>query len=173
MLTKDDIKFLQNIKLFDGLKLEDIEKFCSIMNPVSFKAGEIIVQEGEEGDSMYIFREGKVEITHHITLRLKSGQWEEAEKAMAVLDAKTVGFFGEMSLVTGAPRSATIKAITDCKLYEIHRDTFEIFALKEPYIAYRIMFNIAKVLSNRVRNMNENILKLTTALSIALSRRKK
>lgn len=164
--------FLKNISIFKDLKEEEIKKITSILKLVRFKAGEIIINEGETGNTMFVFKEGKVQISHQITLKLGSS-WGEAEKSMAVLDGSTIGFFGEMSLLTGAPRSATIKAITDCTLYKIEKEDFEKFSKKNPVIAYSIMEKIAKVLSNRIVGMNDNILKLTTALSIALSKRKK
>ncbi|BBE31596.1 hypothetical protein OSSY52_17370 [Tepiditoga spiralis] len=167
-----DIDFLKNISIFNDLREDEIKKIISILKIIKYKTGEIIINEGEIGDTMFVFKEGKVQISHQITLKLGSS-WGEAEKSMAILDGSTIGFFGEMSLLTGAPRSATIKAITDCTLYKIEKNDFERFAKRNPIIAYSIMEKIAKVLSNRIVGMNDNILKLTTALSIALSKRKK
>jgi CRP-like cAMP-binding protein len=82
-------------------------------------------------------------------------------------------FFGEMSLITGAPRSATIKALQPCLLYEITKEDFENLAIKYPVIGYKILKAIVFILSNRIRELNQSVLKLTTALSIVVSKQKK
>ncbi|AEX85845.1 hypothetical protein XO10_07140 [Marinitoga sp. 1135] len=168
-----DIEFLSKIQLFKNLNHSQIKKVAKILKPIKFKADEIIIAEGEKGDTMYIFKKGKVQITHQLTLRTGSNHWEEGEKSMAILDAEKINFFGEMSLVTGSPRSATIKALTECELYEMSKEDFEKLAEENPDIGYKIMKEIAAVLSHRIEGLNENILKLTTALSIALTKKKK
>lgn len=166
-------EFLKNISLFSNLNDEQLSQISKILKPVKFKAGDVIIVEGEKGDTMYIFKKGKVQITHQLTLKIGNSHWEEGEKSMAVLDAEKISFFGEMSLVTGSPRSATIKAISECELFEISKKDFETLAEKRPDIGYKIMKEIAATLSHRIEGLNENILKLTTALSIALSKKKK
>ncbi|SHF14371.1 Cyclic nucleotide-binding domain-containing protein [Marinitoga hydrogenitolerans DSM 16785] len=166
-------EFLKNISLFKELNNEQLSEISKILKPINFKTGEIIIVEGEKGNTMYIFKKGKVQITHQLTLKVESQHLEEGEKSMAILDAEKISFFGEMSLVTGSPRSATIKALSECELYEISKKDFENLAEKRPDIGYKIMKEISITLSRRIETLNENILKLTTALSIALSKKKK
>ena len=109
---------LQDIPLFKSLTDEELSILQVKLKRVEFKAGDTIIEEGEVDDTMYIFESGKVKITRKLTLKIGT-RWGEAEKAMDILDAKQVSFCGEMSLVTGAPRSATITAITDCVLYTL------------------------------------------------------
>ena len=161
---------LKEITLFEDLDEHELKIVSRHLKEIRFKAGETIIHESESGNTMYIFREGKVKITRKITLKIGE-RWGEAEKAMDVLDAKQVGFFGEMSLVTGAPRSATITAITDCTLYQLSSDDLESIAREAPLTAYKIMMKIAQVLANRVRRLNDTVLKLTTALSLVVSKK--
>jgi len=172
-VSNDDINFLTEIQFFKQLTPQELDMFSTILKKVKFRENETIVNEGEEGFTMYIFREGVVQVVSHITLKVGSHKWSEAEKSIASFDSKQMSVFGEMSLITGAPRSATIKAITPCVLYEINKDDFDKLAMREPSIGYKIMKEISAVLSNRIKGMNGTILKLTTALSIALSKKKK
>ena len=172
-MSNDDMNFLSEISFFKELTPQELEKFFSILKRVKFRESETIVTEGEEGYTMYIFREGVVQVVSHITLKVGSHKWSDAEKSIASLDAKQMSVFGEMSLITGAPRSATIKAITPCILYEINKEDFDALAIREPLVGYKIMKEISGVLSNRIKSLNGTILKLTTALSIALSKKKK
>ncbi len=167
-----DINFLSNISFLKDLTSEELDSFASILKQKKFKEGDTIVSEGEEGFTMYIFKEGQVQVVNHITLRIGSHDWSDAEKSIATLDASKMNFFGEMSMLTGAPRSATIKAITPCTLYEIHKDDFQNLSSEDPNMGYKILWQIAAVLCNRIKNNNSDILKLTTALSIAVSKKK-
>lgn len=168
-----DINFLTNISFLRDLTTNELDSFASILKQRKFKEGDTIVNEGEEGFTMYIFKEGQVQVVNHITLRIGSHDWSDAEKSIATLDASKMNFFGEMSLLTGAPRSATIKAVTPCILYEIHKDDFEELSKQQPEMGYKILWQIASVLCNRIKANNSDILKLTTALSIALSKKKR
>lgn len=144
--------------------------FLKNLKLVRFKAGDKIIQEGELGRSMYIFKSGKVKITRKLTLRI-GGQLGESEKAFAVLGPDKVGFFGEMSLLTGLPRSATIVAVTDCELYELTPEGLARIANTLPEAAYKFIYEIAKVLAERVGKLDNTVLKLTTALSLIASKK--
>lgn len=173
-MNKREKEYLRKVPLLTDLTDEELEIFSSILKPVRFKEGEIIVNEGETGTNMFLFREGMVQVTTQITLKIGKGkEWLDTEKSIATMDPSKMTFFGEMSLITGAPRSATIKALTDCFLYEITKQDFETLASNYPYIGYKILKAIIYILSNRVRELNQNVLKLTTALSIVVSKQKR
>ncbi|MGC8765649.1 MAG: Crp/Fnr family transcriptional regulator [Brevinematia bacterium] len=173
-MQKDEKEYLRKIPLFTELTDEELEQFSSILRMVKIKEGEIIVNEGELGTTMFLFREGVVQLTTQITLKIgKEKDWIDTEKSIATMDASKMTFFGEMSLITGAPRSATVKAISKCILYEIKKEDFENLCLSNPLIGYKIMKAIVFTLSNRIRELNSSVLKLTTALSIVVSKNKK
>lgn len=165
--------FLVKVPIFQNLTSDELEALTGILTPLKFKEGENIIKEGDPGDTMFIFKEGRVQVGSQITLKMGKHNWSEAEKSIAVLDADMMSFFGEMSLITGAPRSATITAQSLCYLYELGREDFEGLAKQYPQMGFKVMQEISKVLCNRITTQNANILKLTTALSIALSKKKK
>ncbi len=165
-MSKKDLK---NNPLLKELTDEELKQVINVLKPKKVEAGKIIVEEGEEGDSLFLFEDGEVEVISTLTLDY-GGAMGQAEKSMARLDGKHIGFFGEMSLLTQAPRSATIRAITDCKLYELKKSDFEELSKQNPEIGYKLVKKMAQVMANRLRKMNSDILKLTTALSIALSK---
>lgn len=80
----------------------------------SFKAGEIIMRQGDDGESAYIIEDGLVEIVI-----------ERPGNQVHVVGTRGPGaIIGEMSLVDNTPRTATIKALEDCKLLEITKEDF-------------------------------------------------
>jgi small-conductance mechanosensitive channel/CRP-like cAMP-binding protein len=96
-----------------------------------YGAGEVIVRQGATGDSMFVVCSGRVRVTLE-----PSGQ--------EVNTIEPGGYFGEMSLLTGDPRTATVSAITDCQLLEITADTFRQLALVHPAVVEQITLAVAE-----------------------------
>ena len=151
-----DISLLSGIALFKGLSEEKIRKVLNIMHQVIFSENEIIMKEGNSGDAMYIILDGSVEVVKSLVIFTR-------------LDGKhNHAVFGEIALLEELKRTATIKAITNCVLYEIKKDDFLKLAESDYELGYRILLNLARVVSARLRKADEETVKLTTALSIVL-----
>ena len=164
------LALLAKVGILGGLGEDELGKVLAISERVEFKAGETIMHEGEEGESLYFFVEGEVDVTKNLTLKLGDRDFATAEKSMIKLSAERVSVFGEMAVFGPEPRSATITASSDCVLYSVKRAEFSKLCEEECRIGLSIVQKIAAVLCARVRKGNEDILKLSTALSIALSR---
>ena len=89
---------------------------------------------------------------------------------MITLDSNFVSFFGDMAMFEEEPRSATIIATSDCLLYEMKKPDFVNLCNNNPAMGIKLLRRIAKTLCARIRKSNQDILKLSTALSIALSK---
>lgn len=107
---------LGRIDLFYTLTDSELAELAENVKGHLIRAGASVVQQGEEGGSLYLIKEGlfDVIITDKIVGQLGPG-----------------AFFGEMSLLTGAPRSATVLALVDSMVYEVSKD------IMEPIIAGR------------------------------------
>jgi CRP-like cAMP-binding protein len=79
-----------------------------------FGAGEAIVREGDEGDSLFIIRQGTVQVLAGAT----------DGRQVHIRDLAPPAFFGEMALMTGEKRTATIRAKSDVELLELNRNAF-------------------------------------------------
>ena len=86
-----------------------------------YAEGETIVREGEPGSSMFVVLSGRVAVT------VGGGQRE-------VATTEAGGYFGEMSLLTGEPRSATVVARSDCALLELNADAFRVYFQDRPEV---------------------------------------
>jgi CRP-like cAMP-binding protein len=166
----DEIEFLRHIFLFKDLTDEQIRKFLTIARKVSFKKGDLIIREGEEGDTMYIILEGSVEVSKTLTAKIGSIENIPQEKGITRMSAEDYTAFGEVALLEDRIRSASILCLTDCQFYEIHRKDFINLAENDLELGYKIVRNIAQILCTRLRKATEDIVKLSTALTIALSR---
>ncbi len=166
----EEINFLKSIPILQDFEEEELRNFLKICRRVRFPKGEAILKEGEAGETMYIMEEGTVEITKTLVLKPSGENSQDRDKVLTKLSAKDHPIFGEVALFEQSKRTATVLALTDCLLLEITKDDFLRLAEEYPRIGYKICRNIARLLCSRLRKADEDTIKLTTALSIALSR---
>jgi zinc transporter ZupT len=113
--AKERIKLLATCDLMRHLPAEQIEQILPCIRDRQLKAGEILFNAGDPGDALYIVAHGNVEV-------LANGS-PASGGAMAVLGPGHA--FGEMSLLSGGPRTATIRAVEDSELLEIGKHDFD------------------------------------------------
>lgn len=164
-----DYDIISEPEVFRNIPPDYIRSIIGIAKRVTFPAGHDIVKEGDIGDTMYIIMEGEVEVIKSLVIAdLEDEQDHEQNKVFTRLDAKNHAVFGEIALLEAMKRTATIKAVTECSLYEIRKDDFLELAEKNFELGYRIALNLARIVSARLRKADEETIKLTTALSIIL-----
>ena len=98
---KYDYNLIKEYSLFDGLTQNEIEKFISLMEFKTVKDKEIIMKEGDDGDTIVLLLSGEVSITQALTLKNKKAISDNREKVLIRLDATSNPFFGEISLFYG------------------------------------------------------------------------
>lgn len=103
--------FLQKIPLLEHLDQYMRSQICDALKPLSFSAGENIINQGEAGDAFFIFEEG-------------TAQAVKADKGKVYEYVKPGEFFGELALLNNAPRQATITCESDCKVISLNRSAF-------------------------------------------------
>ncbi|RJP58617.1 MAG: cyclic nucleotide-binding domain-containing protein [Deltaproteobacteria bacterium] len=166
----DEVAFLREISVFADLTTEEIGKIITIMKEINVPDGSTIIQEGDVGDSMYIIMDGSVEVSKTLTMKIDGQGFEEKEKILTRLNASDHIIFGEVGLLEDNVRTASVIAISTCTLREIKKEDFQKLADKDPRMGFKIVKNIARLVCTRLRKADEDTIKLTTALSIALSR---
>ncbi len=162
---------LAQIPLFHGLTNYQLKDISSISREQRYKKGQVIIREGDSADIMYILIKGSVEISRTVTINISKEQLGELEKSIVKLEAKDHPCFGEVALLEKSLRGATITALEDCHLLGIPGEAFDRICDKDSVLGYIVTKNIARQLSARLRSTNQDVLKLTSALSLALSRR--
>ena len=166
-----DINSLTTYRIFEGLTESQVDEFRDVIKERHYSEDEIIFNEGDVGDSIYLLLEGKVEINQALTLRLNKGGYDTREKAIINLSSENKPSFGEISLLgNDDKRTATVKSLTDCKMAVIMRDDFFTICESDAKMGYMVMKNIAAIVSDHLIKANENVLKLTTAFSLVLEK---
>ena len=161
-------------ELFAGLSPEELEAVRPAFDTVELAAGREVIAEGEPGDDMFLLVAGKVRVSKSMLLKGITTpvlDAERARKTLAELSDAQSPFFGEMALLDRDIRSASVICLTDCRFLRIDRDRFFAFVSARPEIGVKLVTALAKRLARVVRKNNVELVKLTTALALVLSRR--
>ena len=109
-----NIQDLRKSPLFQGLSDDELQTLMDNARPVSLPAGEALMKQGEPGDSAFVVLKGE------FAIHKQSGQ------SLIKINVRSPGdVLGEMALLSQAPRSATVTAVTDCETLCISKDAFE------------------------------------------------
>ena len=166
---KYDYNYIKNYSLFEGLSENEVSEFIKLMEFKTIKENNVIIREGDEGDSIVLLLSGDVSITQALTLMNKNSISDNREKEMRRLDASIYPYFGEISLFNEVDkRTATITAMSDCEVAILDDDDILELCNKNHDLGYKIIKNLAERLASSLAKTNHQVLKLTTAFSLIL-----
>ncbi len=140
-LRSDILRELRKVDLFSPLGDNEINLLAERSSIFRYTRGEPIVRQSDTGDSLYIIRNGSVEVT------LATGKNEPVSVA-------TLGpgkFFGEMSLLTGEPRSATVSALEETQVVVVRKEGLKIVLDNNP----SLVEPLSEMLENRRRELED------------------
>jgi len=143
----EDIKLLKNIPLFKDFKVTELMNVSMVAKVENYRQDQIIFKERAKGDALFVIKKGKCRVS-------KSDSFGE-EHVLSIL--KTGEYFGEISLVDRAPRSATVIAHEDCELLVIRRTDFRNLIAGNAEIERKFYKSFSEVLCERLRITNENL----------------
>ncbi|NOZ85829.1 MAG: cyclic nucleotide-binding domain-containing protein [Deltaproteobacteria bacterium] len=143
----EKLAILEKSPLFVSLHPEELDMLAELSQERKFTAGEVVFNEGDVGDSLYVIVSGAVNILR----KDKNGK----QRSIAVL--KEGEFFGEMSLIDKEYRSATCSAMTDVELLKLTNENLHSFARVYKNGFTLVVINIARVLSLRLRETSEKL----------------
>jgi small-conductance mechanosensitive channel/CRP-like cAMP-binding protein len=117
--------FIDAVDLFQPLLAEDRARLAAAARERLYGAGQTVVRQNDIGDSMFVIGRGRVRVSIL-----------PADTEVAILPSG--GYFGEMSLLTGQPRTANVAAIEECLLLEIATADFRQIALAQPAVLEQV-----------------------------------
>jgi CRP-like cAMP-binding protein len=109
--------------LFKDFSVEELVAVIGGLNLITFERGQVILREGDPGNSLFMLTSGTVK-----AFVKKDG------KQVPIAELEEGAFFGEMSVLTGKPRSATIVAKEHCELLELDRTTLDGITQTHPHV---------------------------------------
>ncbi len=137
------LELLRKVDILSGLKEEDLLLLADDLSPQLYARGESVCKQGDAGSSFFLIRSGTVAV------QVRDERGAEAEVARLGPGA----CFGEMSLLTGEPRSSTCLAAEDCEILCLDRESFEVLLQDNPAVAQ----SMSEILAARAQATKEKL----------------
>ena len=134
---------LEKIPLFSNTNEKERSRIAEKLTLVNFKRDDIIIKEGDAGTCLYLIKNGRVRVVTTI---------EPDDEEIVLSYLENGDYFGEMALITGEPRSATVIAESDIELYQLNKTDFDSLILKNPSIS----LSLTHVLTQRLQMANKS-----------------
>lgn len=145
--TAQELEILSRIPLFEEMNELELEDLARIMVKEKLRAGDAVFNEGDVGDKMYVIVKGSIDII----------KMTEKGPGQILVTLGKGDFFGEMSLIDDAPRSASAMAGEESVLLSINKKDFTLLLDSSPTIAAKIYKFFVITLNQRLRETNEKI----------------
>ncbi len=169
MKKEQILEFLNKVTLLKNIPESQIRLTIDSIQFRKYKKGEDIIKEGERGNSLFFLFEGQVSVSKKMTLLSDFKEAGQLDKALIKLKDTDHAFFGEMAICgEGDIRSASVTAETDCTLGELSAEMIHQMTANHCDFGLNFYQNLSGILADRLRKANHDILKLTTALTLAL-----
>lgn len=141
------------LEVFDFLEEADYDIIESYMFRYEYEAGKYVFKEGTHGGYMFFIVTGEAEVTKMVD-----------NKKVQIANVSTGRSIGEMSLLDGNPRSASVRAVTDLTLIVLKREDFNRLMTDHPVTANRVVIGIASLLSRSLRATTQDFSEQTLSL---------
>lgn len=145
-----ELELLKRIPLFRDCSDKELVEVGNLMQRTDFKANDVIFKAGDSGDAIYLIIKGEVEV-----LVPSADKDDDCWDALVVLGPGEL--FGEMALIEDMKRSATLRAVSDCKMWKIKKLSFDEFVGAKSEIAYKIYKNLTSILCRRLRETTAHL----------------
>lgn len=143
------ITFLLEAPMFGDLDASELSQIVHIMQVLRLREGQVVFTEGDVGDAWYVLFDGEVEV-------VKEGGDDQG--VLLTLGARTC--FGEMAILDGSPRSASVRAKSDATVFKFPRADFALLLAEENLAAYKLVHQMALVLVARQRDTTTRLVSL-------------
>ncbi len=148
MTNRPHPETLRHVEIFEKLTDEELLKVVELCWVERVPAGQIIFHEGEDGDTLFLIQQGCV----RISLNTRGPEDTLTPGTINMLYAGQS--FGEMVLLGGITRSATVTAVDDCVLLVLKAHEFAALCEANPRIGYRVIYSVAGDLAYKLRSSN-------------------
>jgi CRP/FNR family transcriptional regulator, cyclic AMP receptor protein len=147
----DLLTFLRDVRLFTRFQEPDLIALAESLRERRLRRNQVLFREGDPGDELFIVRHGSVLVSKAIKGRVEQ-----------VLDhVRPADFFGEMSLLDGSPRSATVQAEADATLLVLNRSGLQGLTDTNPHAAAAFFSAMVHVFIERLRRSTHQVAEAT------------
>ena len=148
MTREPKVEFLQRVPLFHGIEPELVENIAKIMTLTRFTADQFLCHKGEPGDACYILGKGQVRVL------------TQSENGNQLCTLGPGHVIGELALLDGRPRSASLQAKEEVTAFVLEREDFSRLLLLQNKGCMRLLDNIVQAIAMRVRIVNDQYIEM-------------
>jgi CRP/FNR family cyclic AMP-dependent transcriptional regulator len=141
--AEDTAELLARVPLFSGMAREDLSQLAEVAVPRSFEPGQVVFREGDEGDTAYVIRSGRVRVTRN----------HSSGRTITLVELRAGSMFGELAMFDHETRSATVEAVEPTTALALLAGDLRRFLLHHPDIALKMLGAFAA----RLRAANERL----------------
>lgn len=145
MIKIDDFSTIKGSVMLQDFSDKDLSKLAPFCEMREMAEGTTVFIENMPGESLFLVKKG--------TIRISKMFAEGDEKTLVVLGPEDI--FGEMAVIDGLPRSATARVAEDAELISLKKKDLERLCQEDAALALKLVSNIVRVFSKRVREANE------------------
>ena len=154
-----EIEQLKQVPMFSTMDEQEIAGVRAIMDENSYAPGQVIFREGELGNHFHIITQGNVQF-------LTS---DAAGEEIVLDEASAGGFFGELSMLTGEPRSARVRAVDHVNTLSLDRQEFLDFLITHPHASIDVLTVIGRRLYRSDALLRRSVSKPRTSITALAS----
>lgn len=138
---------LKGYPIFSGLETDEIDDLMKRCTRLELPSGEVLFRQGEPANALYLIESGSVEVAFE--------REDELQRIASLLEGSVLG---ELSIMTSATRTATIRATSDTTLFSIDAAKFKELIASNHTGALKLSHNIAVVLAKRLRETDRMVM---------------
>ncbi len=153
--------YLERVPLFKDLAPKEKAEFEALFEPASFGVGEVILEEGDPEEYLYVLASGTVEVHKEV--------FPSRRQHLATIEAPTV--VGEIGLMTEPRATATVTARGPVEAWRLPREAFLEKLEAGSGAAYKVVYEIGRILAERMARTDERITKIVAQIEDAESDR--
>jgi len=142
-----ELEVLKHVPLFSNMDEQEISGIVALMDVLTFEPGQVVLREGEKSDLFYIVTSGTVQVLIR----------DDAGMERVLDNIEDGGFFGELAMLTGEPRSARVKAVGRVETLALERNEFFDFLIKHPHAAIDVLTELGKRLHRSDRLLRQSV----------------
>ena len=147
----DDGTLILNSSLGAEMGADEAKKLAGLMTSRELADGDFLITEGTVDNTLNVLVAGKLEVIRH------AGADETA--SLAVLREGDLA--GELSFLDGEPHTVGLRALTNCRVLCLSRDSFESIIASEPQLVYKVMRAVARAAHRTMHRMNTDFIELS------------
>ena len=134
---------------------EQCERLASAATACAIGDGELLIEEGQKDEALHLIVDGHMEAV----ARTAGGDWVTLQLL------REGDMVGEMGFIDGVEHSASLRALGNCELIRLERDSFEGLLKKDPDLVYKVMRAIVREVHRILRGMNTQYMEMSNYIS--------